>query len=433
MSRRLLFLAPSAYALGGVADWLDYLLPGLEQKGWRCTLGLTTGRFHNAESYLLVHPWKKVVAIDCATGSREGRIKAIEAALRRTQPDIVVVVNVADAYEAVRRMRLRNEALPRMVVTLHGLQGDLLADVGSEASVVDGVIATNMLTHRLAGQSLGAADRVFYAPYGVQIQEPVRRTCVSASSIRLLYCGRLEQDQKRILDLPSVLANLRRERVDVHLSIAGGGPDESLLRRALAAHDLESNVSFLGILSPRALASAYQRHDALIVTSSWETGPIVAWEAMSHGLPVVSSKYVGSGLEGALVDDVNCLLFAVGDMLEASSKVKRLLDPEIGVRLAESGLDLVRCRYNRDISIRHWSFALDRVAALPTRPMPLRGTRIPPSGRLDRLLGVRAGERLRSALGRSYRHTSAGGEWPHTLHENLDQRAWLARASEVDC
>src|SRR4051812_47507009 len=69
MKGSILFLAPSAYPLGGVADWLDYLLPGLERNGWRCTLGLTTGRYHDADAYLAVHPWHRVNHVSCATGS----------------------------------------------------------------------------------------------------------------------------------------------------------------------------------------------------------------------------------------------------------------------------------------------------------------------------------------------------------------------------
>ncbi len=43
----LLVVAPSAYPLGGVATWLDDLVPGLERAGWRVTVGLTAGRHHD--------------------------------------------------------------------------------------------------------------------------------------------------------------------------------------------------------------------------------------------------------------------------------------------------------------------------------------------------------------------------------------------------
>ena len=39
-SRTLAIVAPSAYLLGGVQSWLDYLVPGLEFYGWEITIAL---------------------------------------------------------------------------------------------------------------------------------------------------------------------------------------------------------------------------------------------------------------------------------------------------------------------------------------------------------------------------------------------------------
>src|SRR5690349_18307661 len=42
-ARNILFVAPSAYPLGGVATWLDYVVPGLRHRNWKVTLGLVQG------------------------------------------------------------------------------------------------------------------------------------------------------------------------------------------------------------------------------------------------------------------------------------------------------------------------------------------------------------------------------------------------------
>ena len=56
MRPRLLLLAPSAYTLGGLATWLDYLDPGLSEHGWEVTLGLVGGpRHHRPEQYVAAH------------------------------------------------------------------------------------------------------------------------------------------------------------------------------------------------------------------------------------------------------------------------------------------------------------------------------------------------------------------------------------------
>ena len=132
------------------------------------------------------------------TGSREGRIHEIARVIKKTVPDIVSVVNIADVYEAVRRLRLSGKYSVRVVATLHGLQQDLLDDLAAEADVIDAVIATNKLSAKLAGQSLNSEERVLYAPYGVPFVdgdvagERERRRVFS-----LFYSGRLEQDRKK--------------------------------------------------------------------------------------------------------------------------------------------------------------------------------------------------------------------------------------------
>jgi len=430
---RILFLAPSAYPLGGVADWLDYLLPGLSGLGWDCALGLVEGRHHNVEAYLNRHPWQQVVQVKNSTGSKEGRINALISSIEKTAPDIMATVNIVDAYESVRRLRLAGKPTPKMVATLHGLQSDLLADLQTEADVIDAIIATNKLSEKLAAQSLNSEERVLYAPYGVPLFDDVgTSTRQNNGVLKLLYSGRLEQNQKRVFDLPDLISALREQGVDARISIAGGGPEEAALRGKFEALGLTGQTSFLGVLKPQALACVYLEHDALIVTSVWETGPIVAWQAMSHGLPVLSSRYVGSGLEGALIDGRNSLLFPIGDIQAAASAVMKLLEPGVHARLVEGGQDLLRQRYGRKASVGQWHEAFKEVLALPLLDLPENRLPNSPSGRLDKWLGAEMGERIRRVLGLAYQHHDAGGEWPHTKHIQNDQDAFLASAMHLD-
>jgi hypothetical protein len=116
----ILIVAPSAYPLGGVATWIDYIVPGLRQRGWCITLGLTEGTLHNVNTYLDAHPMQGVIRIRNRTGTREGRVRSLCATITAVQPDIVASVNIGDVYSAVNRVK-RNRVLVRMVMTLHGI------------------------------------------------------------------------------------------------------------------------------------------------------------------------------------------------------------------------------------------------------------------------------------------------------------------------
>src|SRR5215472_1015901 len=100
-NEHILIIAPSAYPLGGVATWIDYIIPGLRRRGWCVTLGLTEGALHDVDAYLAAHPMQDVVRIRNRTGTREGRVRSLCAAIMVVQPDIVASVNIADVYSAV--------------------------------------------------------------------------------------------------------------------------------------------------------------------------------------------------------------------------------------------------------------------------------------------------------------------------------------------
>jgi glycosyltransferase involved in cell wall biosynthesis len=427
------FLAPSAYPFGGVADWLDYLLPGLELRGWRCILGLVQGRHHDVDSYLARHPWHAVVRIANPTGSAQGRIVAITNTLHKVRPDLVAVVNIVSAYEAIRRMRGRGEATPRVAMTLHGLQSDLLCDVSRESDVLNAVVATNQLAVTMARKHLRSRDRVLYASYGVPVQaESPQPESRGGAPFQLLYCGRFEQEQKRVLDLVQLARVLNQRGLPFQISLAGSGPADVSLKCEIAAHQLERSFRFLGVLSPVDLALEYRRHDALLITSEWETGPLVAWEAMSHGLPVVSSRYLGSGLEGALVDGWNCLLFEVGDMNAAADAVQAATTPSVRESLVRAGLLLVHARYSRAASIQLWHDALQQVLLFPPLVAPTARRPTAPNSRLDKWFGTALGEQVRRAAGRTYAHVEAGGEWPHAGPAGQTHAAFLGQARMHD-
>ncbi len=436
MNKSILFVAPSAYPFGGVADWLAYLLPGLERLGWTCTLGLVAGKHHQVNRYLDRHAFGRVRQIVNPTGSAEGRVRAVQSAIESTAPQVVATINIVDVYEAVRRIRQRGSSDARLVTTLHGLQDDLLADIAFNCDVIDAVISSNKLSQTLVVDALGGADaRSLYAPYGVALPAAISRDTGRTDCIRLLYSGRVEQEQKRVLDLPPLLSALRKHGRSVQLVIAGDGPDAHQLKDAFASAGVADCVRWAGVLNREALAHQYRDSDALIITSDWETGPIVAWEAMANRLPVVSSSYVGAGRERALIDGQNCLLFPVGDTKTAAAKVMQLQDVALHNRLTDNAYQTVLARYTLDASVKAWADAFGQALQLPSPPpgTALTAQESPPLlGRLDRFLGLRLGETVRAALGVAYEHASAGAEWPHTRQSSADAMAFLAKAARVD-
>ena len=436
MSRKVLFIAPSAYPLGGVAVWLDYLVRGLPQYGWQAVAGLAAGSFHDTVAYQRAYPGLPVEAIRNPTGSHEGRIRALVTIIRRVQPEIVVSVNIRDVYTAVRRLRSAGSPV-RAVMALHAIEAPLLYGLAAERATIDAVVATNRLACRLCCvQARIQQERVLYAPYGVDVTglgATLRSPRVDL--LRIVWVGRFDKFQKRESDIHDVLAHLDALGVAYRLTVVGDGPDRSQTLLSLAPWIENKRAEYAGSLSATELArKIYSKADVLLVTSSWETGPIVIWEAMASGVAVVTSRYVGSGLEHALEHETNCLMFPVGDTYEAAEQLKVFASNEAMRRaLVAKGRELVTSRYSVEQSVKGWAASFDSVMNLPMMPVLPAAAPSMPSGRLDRILGVAAGETLRSMSRIRYRHTSAGGEWPHTSFEGpTDEAETLRRAAELD-
>ncbi|MCL4806242.1 MAG: glycosyltransferase family 4 protein [Thermoanaerobaculia bacterium] len=414
---RALLLAPSASLWGGVQTWLDQTAASLSREGWRVVVGLVRGvRFHDPEAYAAAHPGLEVVEVPCFTGTWEGRARAVSEALRRVRPDVLAVINVGDALEGARRWKASAEGRGgRVAFTIHGFGPAQLAEIERYAGTIDRVVTTNGLTQGLVREICGIhPDRVGYAPYGAEAPVKEGKTAVASGPLRLAWVGRVEQSQKRAEDLGRIL-NLCAERgLDFRCDVAGDGPGMPALRERLAPLVADGRVRLRGLLSREQLyEEVYPGLDVLLLTSSWETGPIVAWEAMRHGAVVVSALYRGLVEEGALVHGENCLLAPVGDVAALAEAVASLAsDPDRRRRLGEAGRATAESRYTVETSGRAWDRELRAAMEAPAiEPQPAPG-RIP-SGRLDALLGASLAESLRRWTGRRHAPAEDSDEWPH--------------------
>ncbi|MCF6289778.1 MAG: glycosyltransferase family 4 protein [Desulfobacterales bacterium] len=437
--QRILVITPSAYILSGLATWLDYLEPGLRSQGWEVVVGLVAGpRFHLPERYLAEHPHQEWLPVYCGTGTAEGRVQAVCKAIKKVRPALVVSVNIPDAILGVARLRRAGWKELRVAMAVHGIQPDLYRDMSAHRDLLDGVICTNRLACELAAV-VGEMERsrIYYAPCGVDLPRPGKGnpTRNPDKAMRIAWVGRLEQEQKRIHDLEGIVKSLASRDVSFTLLIAGTGPEETSLAEQLTDAVAREQVIFLGYLSPYELRTrVFEEADVLLVTSSWETGPLVIWEVMAHGIAVVSSAYVGSGRERALKDKNNVLLFDVGDTRGATDCLEKLSrDPDLRQALAGQGEKLIRERYTIGTSVRNWRRAFARIAEHPPLGSHALEPAQPPAGRLDRLLGRRGAEGLRALLRTRAGVSDPSGEWPHTHSGSApdDEGFWVV-AKQLD-
>ena len=430
----ILIVAPSAYTLGGLAVWIDYLIPGLRQLGWHVTLGLVSGpRHHNADAYLGVYPIPNAIAIHCQCSTEAGRIRAVRKAIRKTKPDIVLTVNIPHAIHATGLERDQGRNI-KAVMSCHGIQEDLFADMRLLHSELDAVVCTNRLACRLS-EELGQIDvqRIFHCACGtavpVQVPDPPQNQVFTIG-----FSGRIEQPQKRIFDLIEIAQQLKDSGSNFKILVAGSGPEQQRFTDEINTRGFDQHFELLGFVPSNQMhAQFYSKLDTLLVTSSWETGPIVIWEAMAAAVPVVTSRYIGSGAEGILTHEQNCLMFDIADCEQAAHNLRSLNNVATQMTLRSNGFETASELLSHETSVANWDRILQQILATDPPTDSVAPEIASPSGRLDRLLGTRLASQVRTTIGRLPPDAGPGGEWPHTMAgSSMNEDDFFALAANLD-
>lgn len=123
----------------------------------------------------------------------------------------------------------------------------------------------------------------------------------------ILYAGRFS-DVKNISLLINAFSEVRQGD-DWQLLLAGEGETEHEIRDLIQSKDLDPFVSFLGYLPQNELGEVMSLSDCFVLTSISEGGPKVIREAISCGLPVVSTdvgeanEIITNGENGYVVEE----------------------------------------------------------------------------------------------------------------------------------
>jgi len=157
-------------------------------------------------------------------------------------------------------------------------------------------------------------DRVSTIPIGVSIPDTKpQRIWEPNQPLKVLYAGVFRQSQKRILDLPQIVQHCLKLNVPIHLTIAGGGPDQQNLVDACQPFVEQELIKFIGIVPHAQMPELLKQHDVFIMTSAFEGMPNALIEAMGQGcIPVATN--IKSGIPELVKDGVNGYLVSVGDV-----------------------------------------------------------------------------------------------------------------------
>jgi L-malate glycosyltransferase len=162
---------------------------------------------------------------------------------------------------------------------------------------------------------------------------------------------------KRVQDVVKIFELVRKE-IDSKLVLIGDGPERNTINALVRDLNLESDVIFLG--KQEAVADILCSADVFLLPSETESFGLAALEAMSAGVPVVTTN-VG-GLPEVNIQGVTGYLENLGDV-EAMAKdgIKILVNPDLQSRLSAQARQRVMDNFRTEKVVAQYEFYYQQV------------------------------------------------------------------------
>lgn len=184
--------------------------------------------------------------------------------------------------------------------------------------------------------------------YGVPAQIPVHST----GPKRILFLGFLSK-AKGCLDIPDVAKQVNFQYPQTYWVLAGSAAPEELkaLEKKICENGLQNQFELPGWVRNKEKEQLMKTASVFFLPSYSEAMPMSVLEAMSWGLPVVSTE-VG-GIPQLVEKGKNGYLLAPGDINGFAEAIKKLLaDDTLRISMGNESLKRIKEKYSFDSHIK---------------------------------------------------------------------------------
>ena len=391
---------PNGLDLGGVTTWSVRLANGLAQRGHSVTLVVHPIGAGGTPARVMLDPQVQRIDVPASLPSMHQLAGDLSPLLRfyrdlverlalisRAGPVAYLPNILGDSYAIGAALCVTHPELLRIVAWQHtDSDYDTALLTRYEPVIARFVAIDDRYVEALRRRFPHRRDDVVTVPHGVAAPSsmpPARPPLFVAGSrpgereqvrpLRLLYTGRIEHQQKRILALVSMSEALRERGVTHELTIIGDGSAredldariaESLARDNPGSPGAARSLRRLPPMSPDDLTPHYQRADAFVLASRYEGLCISRIEAAAQGcVPILTRR--NSGATSGLKDGESAVLVdAASEMDEAGAGSAMAEAVERFLSLDRDALAAAAWHSTRDhFSIHRHLDAFERVVA----------------------------------------------------------------------
>lgn len=350
--KKVIFLSGDL-PLGGAATFVLNICDGLQKINgrWQGIAGVLTrygaiGEQIRNRNLPITGPYSGVLL-------HEDYMEQMHHDCHNLQPDVVVGCLGGNAFDFLR-------FVPESVLRVAMIQSDdecvyeLVTKYLPWIDLIVGVSARNceLMQQRIGGLNIPIRQ----VAYGVPMPETISQKIPHHGPLRILYLGRVVEEQKRISLLARVIRETLETGLEVTWTIAGDGPELPTLREIFATDG--DRVQFLGAVDYAQVPALLTEQDVFFLCSDYEGLPLSLLEAMGAGcVPVVSD--LPSGIS-EVVNEENGFRIPIS---EAGGYVAALADlcgnRQRLANMATAAAQTVRENYSTSAMAHRWTKVLE--------------------------------------------------------------------------
>ena len=345
--------------VGGVSTWMQRILPLLQKAGVEVDVhvmafdgkpGANCAFFKEHGIPVRWIPWQMHLPY---------AVRSFLKFLEESQPDVYVPNCIVPAYFAAgyaRRSGIPTVGVLHSDDSFHWGLVDEFIKGRPEFRVSAVVPVSSFLESEVSSTAASLGVTVCRIGYGVPI--PAKLAEPPTSVFRLVYVGRLVEEQKRVSDVATALCAVAQRIPNLEAWIVGEGSARNAVEDIIRKKG-NGRVRLLGRVDNANIYDVLGQCHGLVLLSDYEGLPVSMLEAMAAGVVPICLD-VRSGIREALEHGVNGLI--VKDRADDFfSAVKSLSDSAKWQKLSLAARETVRQRYSVEECARQWVSLLRRL------------------------------------------------------------------------
>lgn len=338
---------------GGPNSWLKRLLPGLRDLGYEVELiFFFEGEISKCPTYQFFENSKFKTYYYPHRGYASDKIKWILQLIAQHPPDVFVPNMLVHAFYAsrwIKQMGIPTIGLLHSDDSFHeGLIEEFVS--GPEKYQLSALVCVSQFLFDKAKSYATGNTLIIKIPYGVPTGLYKEQGVVEVK--RLIYVGRLVEEQKRISEVTQALCDVVKAVPGIQAILYGEGEREKV-QRIIEANEESDRVKLGGKIDSNAMQHEMVKSGVIVLLSDYEGLPIALMEGMACGLIPVCLR-MESGIPELVEHDRTGLIVKdrTDDFVDAIQRLAS--DPALCRRLSMGARQKIVNCYSSDHALQQW-------------------------------------------------------------------------------